>query len=327
MKIYAFEVRDDEVNYFNELKNKLNIEIELSPEKLTNDVIPTLAPGSAVSVLGMCRYDGESFRLMSQRDIKYLSTRTIGFNHIDLESAKSCGIHVCNAYYAPDGVAEYTIMMMLLCLRRYKQALWRIQVNDYSLGGLIGRQLKDMTVGIIGTGSIGSAVAKVLTGFGCRVLAWSRHQNPELSGIAEYVPLEELYRECDIITLHLALNEDTYHIINDESIGKMKKGVIIINCARGGLMDMESLIANIENEQIGALGIDCYEHEEDIVHRDRKNDIFSDREIAYLRQFKNVVYTQHMAFYTEAAVRSMVECGVCGIMQMSKGERCSTQLV
>lgn len=327
MKIYAFEVRDDEIEYFNDLKNKLNVEIELSPDKLTSDIIPTLAPGSAVSVLGMCQYDEQSFRLMSLQNIKYLSTRTIGYNHIDLESAKRYGVHVCNAYYAPDGVAEYTIMMMLLCLRRYKQALWRIQVNDYSLGGLMGRQLKDMTVGIIGTGSIGSAAAKILSGFGCRVLAWSRHQNPKLSGIAEYVSLDTLYCECDIITLHLALNDETYHIINNDSIAKMKKGVIIINCARGGLMDMESLIANIESEQIGALGIDCYENEEDIVHRDRKNDIFSDREIAYLRQFKNVVYTQHMAFYTDAAVRSMVECGVCGILQMAAGDKCKTQLV
>ncbi len=326
MKIYAFEVRDDEVEYFDYFSKKLNVPVELSGEKLTLDKILTLEPGSGVSVLGMNQYGDECFSLMSQHSVNYMSTRTIGYNHIDLSSAMRYGIHVCNAYYAPDGVAEYTVMMMLLCIRQYKPALWRIQVNDYSLVGLMGRHLRDMTVGIIGTGSIGSAVAKILTGFGCRIIAWSRHENPKLKGIAEYVSLDRLYSESDLITIHLALNDETYHIINDESISKMKKGVILINCARGGLMDTESLISNIENEQIGALGIDCCENEEEIVHRDRRNDIFSDREIAYLRQFKNVVYTQHMAFFTAEAVRSMVECGVAGIIEMSKGVKYPTQL-
>ena len=217
-------------------------------------------------------------------------------------------------------------MMILLCLRNYKQALWRTQVNDYSLGGLIGRELKDLTVGIIGTGQIGSTVIKELSGFGCRTLAYSRRKNPGIEDLAEYVPLEKLYAESDIISLHTPLTDETHHMINGDTLAKMKKGVVLINCARGALTDVKALISGIESEHIGALGLDCMEYEEDIVHRDLKTDIFANRDMAYLRQFKNVIHTQHMAFYTDSAVKSMVHCGVHGLVEMSLKKNCATQL-
>lgn len=325
-KIYAFEVRKDEEEYLTGLAKECQVEIEMSPDLLTPEKVGELEPGSAVTVLGMHRYGEEDMRAFAGRDIRYLSTRTIGFNHIDLAEAKKYGVHVCNARYAPNGVADYTVMMLLLCLRCYKQALWRMQVNDYSLGGLLGREIKDLTIGVVGTGRIGTQVMKNLSGFGCKMLCYDTYRNEAAASLAEYVSLEEIYSRCDVITLHLPLNEETYHIINRESIAKMKDGVILINCARGALMDIQALTEGIEQEKIGALGLDTVEDEEGIVHRNRKTDIFSDREIAYLRQFKNVVYTYHMAFYTDAAVRSMVECGILGILQMEKGETCPTQL-
>ncbi len=166
MKIYAFEVRDDEIEYFHQLEQQLNIEIVLNSNGLTKDMIPTLEQGSCVSTLGLYHYGKTELDLLKQQEILYFSTRTIGYNHIDVDYAKEIGIHVCNAAYAPNGVADYTVMMILLCLRNYKQALWRTQVNDYSLNGLIGKELKDLTVGIMGTGKIGAAVIQNLSGFG-----------------------------------------------------------------------------------------------------------------------------------------------------------------
>jgi len=326
MKIYAYEVRDDEKLYFGKLAAELDLDIESKPDILSDDEIGGLEEGSALTVLGMRHYGNREMEMLSQRGIRCLSTRTIGYNHIDLEAAKHFGIHVCNARYAPNGVADYTVMMILLCLRNYKMALWRMQVNDYSLGGMMGRELRNLTVGIIGTGRIGMQVINELSGFGCRILCTSRHENPEAAKYAKYVPVEKIYEECDIISFHLALTPQTEHMINRESIAKMKDGVVLINCARGGLMDMSALIEGIESEKIGALGLDTVENEEGIVHLDRRNDIFRDRDIAYLRQFKNVVYTQHMAFYTDSAVESMVRCGVEGLVKMEKGEPCSTQL-
>ena len=326
MKIYAFEVRDDEREYFHTAGARTKTEIVLDPGVLTSDKIPWLEPGCAVSVLGMHHYGQLELDLLKKQGVHCLSTRTIGYNHIDIDYARRIGIHVCNAQYDPTGVADYTIMMILLCLRNYKQALWRTQVNDYSLNGLIGRELKDLTVGIIGTGSIGSTVIRELSGFGCRILCSSRSENDSVKQFAQYVPLETLYRESDIISLHVSLVPETYHMINTETLSQMKKGVVLINCARGSLMDMKSLITGIESEQIGALGLDCMEDEEHIVHKDLKTDIFSNRDMAYLRQFKNVIHTQHMAFYTDSAVRSMVECGICGLIEMENGTACRTQL-
>lgn len=325
-KIYAFEVRKDEVEYFHQLEEKYGVEIILSNDVLTLENIEKIEEGSGVSILGMGHYRKEEMEAFQQRQIQYISTRTIGYNHVDLEAAKEHGIHVCNARYAPNGVADYTVMMILLCLRHYKQALWRIQVNDYSLPGLLGKEMKDLTIGIIGTGRIGTQVIRNLSGFGCQVLAYDCFQNEEVKKYAKYVELDEIYKQCDVISVHLALNEETYHMIDKESISRMKDGVVLINCARGGLMDISALIDGIEQEKIGALGLDTVEEEENIVHKNLKTDIFADRNIAYLRQFKNVVYTHHMAFYTDAAVYEMVNFGVQGLMDMEKGLECPTQL-
>lgn len=326
MKIYAFEVREDEREYFEELSALPDVELELHPEVLTIDQIRTLESGSGVSILGMYTYRRPELDLMKKQGVSCLSTRTIGYNHIDIDYARQIGLHICNARYDPHGVADYTLMMILLCLRNYKQALWRTQVNDFSLPGLIGKELKDLTVGVIGTGQIGSTVIRELSGFGCRILAYDSCENESVKDCAVYVPLETLYREADVITLHVPLLKETYHMINADTLSKMKKGIVLINCARGALTDIKALISGIESEHIGALGLDCMEYEEDIVHRDLRTDILSNRDMAYLRQFKNVVHTQHMAFYTDSAVKSMVYCGVCGLLEMKEGKTCATQL-
>ena len=326
MKIYAFEVREDEREYFEELSAMPDIELELHPEALTMDHIQILEKDSGVSILGMYNYRRPELDLMKKQGVIGLSTRTIGYNHIDVDYAGQIGLHVCNARYDPHGVADYTLMMILLCLRNYKQALWRTQVNDFSLTGLMGKELKDLTVGVIGTGQIGGTVIRELSGFGCSILAYDSSENEDVKKYAHYVPLETLYRESDVITLHVPLLKETYHMVNADTISMMKKGVVLINCARGALTDIKALTAGIESEHIGALGLDCMEYEEDIVHKDLRTDILSNRDMAYLRQFKNVIHTQHMAFYTDSAVKSMVRRGVCGLLEMAEGQPCSTQL-
>ena len=160
-----------------------------------------------------------------------------------------------------------------------------------------------------------------LRGFGCKILAYDPHPKADLMDVAEYVSLEELYRRADIITLHMPLVPATRYIINRESISMMKPGVIIINCARGPLADPDALIEGIESEKIGALGLDVIDGEEGITHVDHRVDIISNQKMAYLRQFRNVVMTQHMAFYTEEAVASMARCGIAGILDMAENKK------
>lgn len=317
MKIFAYEVRKDEIEDFKRLEEKYNVEITLSNEVPSLDNVNMLEGYTAVTILGQGRIDQELLEAMKNIGIQYLTTRTIGTNHIDLEYAKQIGIQVNNASYAPNGVADYTIMLMLLVLRNYKPALWRGQVYDYSLQGLQGKELRSLTIGIIGTGRIGLKVIENLSGFGCKIYAYDPYENPAVSKYATYVSLETIYKECDIISLHTPLTKENYHMINKDTIHKMKDGVILINCARGELMAIDDLIDGIESCKIGGLGLDTVESEEGIIHLDRRLDILTNRQIAYLRQFPNVVMTQHMAFYTKEAVASMVECGIKGILDMN----------
>ena len=312
MKILAFEVRDDEKKGLMETAQELGVELELSSEVPCMENVELVNGFEGVSVLGQGDINSELLSAWKKQGVDYVSTRTIGYNHIDVENARKIGIRVCNARYAPNGVADFTVMLMLMCLRNYKQALWRGQVNDFSLWGLQGKEMRSLTVGVMGTGRIGQAVIQNLRGFGCKILAYDPHPKADLMDVAEYVSLEELYRRADIITLHM---------INRESISMMKPGVIIINCARGPLADPDALIEGIESEKIGALGLDVIDGEEGITHVDHRVDIISNQKMAYLRQFRNVVMTQHMAFYTEEAVASMARCGIAGIQDMAENKK------
>lgn len=321
MKILAFEVRDDEKKGLMETAQELGVELELSSEVPCMENVELVNGFEGVSILGQGDINSELLSAWKKQGVDYVSTRTIGYNHIDVENARKIGIRVCNARYAPNGVADFTVMLMLMCLRNYKQALWRGQVNDFSLWGLQGKEMRSLTVGVMGTGRIGQAVIQNLRGFGCKILAYDPHPKADLMDVAEYVSLEELYRRADIITLHMPLVPATKYIINRESISMMKPGVIIINCARGPLADPDALIEGIESEKIGALGLDVIDGEEGITHVDHRVDIISNQKMAYLRQFRNVVMTQHMAFYTEEAVASMARCGIAGILDMAENKK------
>ena len=326
IKIAVYDVREDEKEKLKQIEEQLGIEMYLTTQGLNTDTV-TLAKGcSGISVLGH-HYIGEEVLIKcKEAGITHLSTRTIGYNHIDVKRAKELGFRVSNASYPPYGVADFTVMLMLLVLRNYKPAMWRQQVNDYSLAGLQGRELRHMTVGIIGTGKIGSAIIEMLHGFRCRILANSVVENEEVKQYATYVDLETIYRECDIISIHIPLTDKVRHMINAETIAKMKDGVILINTARGELMDIRALTEGIESKKIGALAMDVFENEQEIYHQDLKNDIIKNRDMAYLRQFPNVVLTQHMAFYTNADVESMITCGIESLVCFAKGEPYACEL-
>lgn len=318
MKITAYEVRADEKGYLEEEAKKNGVEILLVQGPMNADNIDLADGSDGITILGDTVLNRDLIEEVAKHQIRVVATRTIGYDHIDLNAAKSNGVHICNGYYDPDGVAEYTVMLMLMALRNYKQALFRANANDYSLSGLIGKELHNLTVGIIGTGKIGQKVAEILQGFGCRILAYSRRQNADASLGITYCSLEELYAKSDIISLHVPLSNQTRYMINRDSIAQMKDGVILINCARGELMCVEDIIEGIETRKIGALGLDVIEDEEGIYHRDRRSDIIANRNMAYIRQFPNVTMTQHMAFYTEEAVRSMAESGVVNVVKCLK---------
>lgn len=327
MKICVYSLRNDEVDFLAQLVEQLGIEVVKTQEEPSLDNRQLVEGCQGVCVLGLTRIGKELLDCWHAMGVKYISTRTIGFNHIDVAYANSLGMRVCNAAYDPNGVADFTVMLMLMCLRKVKNALMRQQVQDYSLVGLQGREMHNLTVGVMGTGRIGQTVIQNLSGFGCRILAYDVMEQDEVKKYAQYVSRDELMAQSDIITLHMPLLSCTQHVICKKNLAKMKDGVILVNASRGELADPEALMEGLESGKIGALGLDTVEGENGIIHVDHRTDIVANRPMGYLRQFPNVVMTQHMAFYTQEAVYSMVRCGLEGIVDMDQHEKGATELV
>lgn len=327
MKLIAFEVRADERPAFEEVMGKKGLDVTLCPEELTLENVETCAGFDGVTTLGHTVLNRRLLEKLKALGVRAVSTRTVGCNHIDLAAARELGIAVCNTSYGPECVAELTVMHLLLCLRKYKQILWRMQVNDYSLGGLVGKQIGSLTVGVIGTGRIGRQVMQDLSGFGCKFLCYDPYPHPQAAAMGTYVSLDEIWANCDVITLHSPLTEENHHMINRETIAKMKPGVILINAARGGLMDVDAVTEGVEDCKIGAVALDVFEDEDGIYHSDLRTDIIKNRAMAYLRQFPNVVMTPHVGFYTEEAVKSMVVGGVLGLYELLTTGTTATRVV
>ncbi len=315
MKFAIYELWDEERKTLEEMSQKYGFDYVATKETLSLDNIKLCEGCDAISTLGRVIVDEGLMGALAEKGIRYYATRTIGYNHIDLAAAKKYGIKVCNSNYPPDSVAEFTVMMILLTLRKYKQTLWRQQVNDYSLLGLQGRVLGRMTVGVMGGGRIGTKVMEILKGFGCRILCHSDDRRAEVEALAEYVDEDTMYALSDVITYHMPSLESTYHILNEQTLAKMKDGVILINTARGELFDIRTLVKGIESKKIGALAMDVFEGEEGIYHENRLVDILRNRDMAYLRQFPNVVFTPHMAFYTQLSLESMMQVGMEGLVE------------
>ena len=310
MRIAAFEVRPDERAAFAREQERPGIEgIALHEGSIDKD-LSALDGADAALVLGKCHYGEELLHEIADRGVHVLVTRTVGMDHIDLEAARKAGVACDHVSYAPDSVADFTLMLMLVVPRHYKAAIYRQNVNDYSLGGLMGRTLSSMKVGIVGTGQIGTAVAERLHGFGAEILAYGHHENGRVRELGTYVGLDELFAESDMISLHVPATPENHHMIDREALAKMKDGVILVNTARADLMDVEALTEGIESGKIGALAMDVFSGEQGIYHAARVNDIISNRDMAYLCQFPNTVLTQHMAFYTQQAVDEMVSHAV-----------------
>ncbi len=249
---------------------------------------------------------------------KLIALRTVGYQSIDLKYASNKGITVTNARYESTNVADFTIMLILIALRKAKVSICKALVNDFSLAGMMGKELHNMKVGVIGTGKIGSQVIKELKGFGCEILCYDLYQNKTVEGLARYTTLEEIYKTCDIISFHCPLTKDNYHMVSHEEIAMMKKGVIIINTARGSLLDVDALIDGIESLHIGSLALDTIEGEDGVSHIDigtKVDGLARKKNIMYLKQFANVLITQHCGFFTEEAVTAMIDCAFDAIEQ------------
>lgn len=320
MKMFVFSMRTfDELPCFEKYCPQYGIEYDYTTETPCMDNLD-LAKGYDVVNVITTVFDQPMLKKLHDMDVKCIATRTIGYDHIDVDYAKSLGMGVIHISYSPNSVADYAIMMMLMGLRRMPHIMERANIQDYTLKGKIGRELPDCTVGVIGTGRIGRTVIRHLSGFGCKMLAYDLYENEEVKQYAEYTDLDTLLKNSDVITLHAPATDDNYHMIDAAAIEKMKQDVVIINCARGALMDTDALIDGIERGKVGFAGLDVVEHESGLYYFNRMGEPLHNPRLAILRSYSNVLVSPHTAFYTEEAVANMAENSIIGAMKYMNGE-------
>lgn len=254
--------------------------------------------------------------------------RCAGFNNVDIDAAKRLGIKVARVpSYSPQAVAEHAVALMMTLNRKTHKAYNRTKENNFNLNGLIGFNISEKTVGIIGTGQIGLAFSRILTGFGVTILGYDVSQSTEFSDLGgQYVDLDTLLSRSDIISLHCPLNENTKYLIDAQAIERMKKNVMLLNTGRGGLIDSKSLIAGLKSNKIGYVGLDVYEQEAELFFDDHSNEIILDDHFERLLTFPNVIVTGHQGFFTDEAVSQIVATTLKNIQQLQQGEECPNQL-
>ena len=306
MKIFFYAFRPfDELAAAEHYSKEYGFSFEWSKDYPTLENLERLKGFEAVSCTP-CEMSEPYIRRMSELGVKYFCTRSIGFDHIDLDACRKYGIRVSNVSYPPEGVADYAIMCILMCERRVQQTLDRARAQDFSLKGKIGRDITRLTVGVIGTGHIGTTVMRHLSGFGCKMLAYDIYQNEEAKKYGTYTDLDTLFHEADIFTIHANATEENYHMFDDAAFSKMKGNVTIVNTSRGKLIDTSALIRAMKSGKVGACALDVLENENGLYYYNLAGETIDNPEMAELRSFPNAMVLPHTAFYTETNVSEMI---------------------
>lgn len=319
VKLFVYGMRPfDELPFFKAACAKHSIELGSTPEPCTLATAP-LASGFQVVSVNTQRMDAALLEQLHSHGVKAIATRSIGVDHIDFEAARHLGMGVSHALYDPESVADYAIMLLLMLLRRMPQTLDRARIQDYSLQGKIGRDIRDCTVGIVGTGRIGTAAIQRLSGFGCTLLAYDKRPRPQAVKHARYVGLDELLATSDVVSLHAPATPANHHLLNAQTLALMKPGAMLVNTARGSLVDTWALIDALERGAIAGAALDVLEEEDSLLYQNHVGSVLDHRPLAILRSFPNVILTPHTAFYTDTDVRQMAETVVEGAWSMMSG--------
>ena len=311
MKILFYDTKSyDKESFEDTLKAKGFTDITIEYTK--SDLDPrtaALAEGfDAVCAFVSSDIGTQTLDILHEKGISLLLMRCAGFNNIDLDTAAKYGIRIMRVPgYSPEAVAEHAMALALASNRRLYKAYNKVRENDFSLSGLMGFNFYEKTAGIIGTGKIGAAMCRICRGFGMKVIAYDVYQNESLKDFVEYVPLEKLLSDSDVISLHCPLMDSTYHIINIDTIRQMKDGVILVNTSRGALVKTDDLIEGIRMHKFAGVGLDVYEEETNNVFEDRSDEILEHSTTARLLSFPNVMITSHQGFFTREALGAIAE--------------------
>ncbi|MBQ7730563.1 MAG: 2-hydroxyacid dehydrogenase [Lentisphaeria bacterium] len=307
-RIAVFDTKPYDRFFFEEENKKYGFDITYFEAKLRPRTANLTAGFDAVCAFVNDELDEQVMEQLHKNGVKLVAMRCAGYNNVNLQAACKFGIQVVRVpQYSPYAVAEYALALLMTLNRKVHRAYNRVREGNFSIGGLMGFDLRGKTIGVIGTGKIGRTFIGLLRGFGMRVLAYDPYPNPEHARELnfEYVPLETVFRESDIISLHCPLTPENHHMINDETIAMMKKGIVLINTRRGRLIHSAALVNGLKSGRIGAAGLDVYEEETDYFFEDRSDRAVLDDILARLMTFPNVIVSSHQAFFTAEAERNI----------------------
>lgn len=292
---------------------------------------PRLAEETAILAQGagaVCAFVSDDLRApvvqqLAEAGVRLIALRSAGYNHVDVAAAEATGIAVARVpAYSPYAVAEHTVALMLALNRRIHRAYNRVREGNFSLDGLLGFDLHGKTVGIVGTGLIGTVLARILTGFGCRLLAHDPFPNDECVTLGvQYVPMETLLRQSDVVSLQCPLTPATHHLIDDAAVACLKPGAMVLNTSRGAVIDTRAVIRGLKSGRIGSLGLDVYEEESDLFFEDLSSRIIPDDVFARLLTFPNVLVTGHQGFFTQEALTAIADVTLANITAFERDGR------
>lgn len=322
MKILFYDTKSyDKDSFSKELENYPDVQVKFLKTDLTKNTAELAHGYDAVCAFVNSDIGTRTVEVLHENNIRLILMRCAGFNNIDLDAVKKYGIRILRVPgYSPEAVAEHAMALALAANRRLHKAYVKVRENDFSLGSLMGFNFYQKTAGIIGTGKIGAAMARICRGFGMRVIAYDVYENPALNGIADYVSLDKLLSESDLISLHCPLTDSTYHLISQDTIQKMKDGVILVNTSRGALVKTEDLIEGIRARKFFGVGLDVYEEETPNVFEDRSDEILEHSVTARLLSFPNVMITSHQGFFTREALAAIAQTTLENVRSFERGE-------
>ncbi|MEH2252230.1 2-hydroxyacid dehydrogenase [Nostoc sp.] len=328
MKVAVFSTKAYDRRFLLDANSLTQHELVFFEPRLNRDTAILAAGFGAVCVFVHDQVDAPTLEILASRGTRLIVLRCAGFNNVDLQAAADLGITVVRVpAYSPYGVAEHAVGLILSLNRKIHRAYNRVREGNFSIDGLLGFNLHERTVGIVGTGKIGLILGQIMKGFGCHLLAYDVYRNPELEALGgKYVELPELFANSDIISLHCPLTPETHHLINAEAIKQIKSGMMLINTSRGALIDTQAVIEGLKSGKIGYLGVDVYEQESELFFEDLSGEIIQDDIFQRLTTFPNVLITGHQAFFTAEALYNIAETTFANITDVEQGRPCANEI-
>lgn len=327
MKLLVVAHRLDETEFFERFNREFGFEIDFRAEKLTLENVDIVRGYEAVAINASCNVNLAMAQALQECGVRFLLTRTAGYDHIDASALEKVGIAA--AYvpaYSPNAISEHTVLLLLMLLRKMKLQQRRIDDQYFFIEGLRGRQLTSMTVGVLGVGRIGQATLKDLSGFGCKLLACDSHVRENVSAIAEYVDRQTLLARSDALILHCPMKPGNHYLIGREALAQMKPGALLVNTARGGLVDTQAVRDALVEGRLGGFAMDVYEHEGDTQRRDLRGKELPDPLLKELLAMDNVIFTSHTAFYTDEAIGNIVETTLRNLHDLAETGSCDNRI-